>query len=106
MLKFSQIFEFSKEKFRKILILKGSNGSNGSVPRRSNLSTQVDFVYLPLNFWLRDQDSMRNAKKLSMRGVRLKNKGYGFVHISNAEKEAEFSHMVAESGRRPSAAAS
>ena len=44
MLKFSEIFEFSKEKFRKIPILKnsnGSNGSNGSVPRRSNLSTLV-----------------------------------------------------------------
>lgn len=58
-------------------------------------SDVVDFVYLPLNFWLRNQDSMRKAKKGSMRDVRLKNKGYGFVHISNAEKEAEFSHKVA-----------
>ena len=57
-------------------------------------SDLVDFVYLPLNFWLRNQDITRKAKKLSMRDVRLKNKGYGFVHISNAEKEAEFSHKV------------
>ena len=43
MLKFSEIFEFSKENSGKFLFWKnwnGSSGSNGSVPRRSNLSTQ------------------------------------------------------------------
>ena len=40
MLKFSEIFEFSKKKKSgKFLFWKNSNGSNGSVPRRSNLST-------------------------------------------------------------------
>ena len=50
MLKFSEIFEFSKEKLRKIPILKEFEwfewfewleGSNGSVPRRSSLSTRI-----------------------------------------------------------------
>jgi hypothetical protein len=59
------------------------------------LRNEVEFVYLPLNFWLRTQDSTRKTKKGSARDVRLKNKGYGFVHISDAEKEAEFSHKVA-----------
>jgi hypothetical protein len=52
---------------------------------------EVEFVYLPLNFWLRGHDSTRRAK----RDTRMKNKGYGFVHISDARKEAEFSHKVA-----------
>jgi hypothetical protein len=53
----------------------------------------VEFAYLPLNFWLRNQDAAKKPKKGT--AWRLKNKGYGFVHLSNTEKEAEFSHKVA-----------
>ena len=53
----------------------------------------VDFVYLPLNFWLRNQDTAR--KKGNTREARLKNKGYAFVHLSESKKEAEFAHKVA-----------
>ena len=41
MLKFSEILNFLKNNSGKFLFLKNSNGSNGSVPRRSNLSTLV-----------------------------------------------------------------
>jgi hypothetical protein len=62
---------------------------------------EIDFVYLPLNFWIRKQDN--KGKRGDSREVRLKNKGYGFVHLSDASKEAEFSHKVAtlsfQSGR-------
>ena len=34
-------------------------------------------------------------KKGSTRDVRLKNKGYAFVHLSESKKEAEFAHKVA-----------
>ena len=56
-------------------------------------SDVVDFVYLPLNFWLRNQDTAR--KKGNTREARLKNKGYAFVHLSESKKEAEFAHKVA-----------
>jgi hypothetical protein len=53
----------------------------------------LDFVYLPLNFWLRNKETLR--KKGNTRDVRLKNKGYAFVHLSESKKEAEFAHKVA-----------
>ena len=48
---------------------------------------EIDYVYLPLNFWLRDgKESLSKSK--------VKNKGYAFVHLSDAKKEAEFSGKV------------
>ena len=44
MLKFSDIFEFSRTKFLFCKNSNGSNGSNGWVPRRSNLSTLAQAV--------------------------------------------------------------
>jgi hypothetical protein len=58
---------------------------------------EVDFVYLPLNFWLRNEGTDQEGKptRRKARDARIKNKGYGFVHISDASKEADFSRKVA-----------
>jgi hypothetical protein len=64
----------------------------------------VDFVYLPLKFWIRNKDMDRTEKAKkgtllrrppSTASTKLKNKSYGFVHISDANKEAEFARNVA-----------
>ena len=47
---------------------------------------EIDFVYLPLNFWHRKEELTKS---------RVKNKGYAFVHLNDAKKEAEFSDKVA-----------